>query len=107
MAIVRKDGSAFGRLYGVIDGVITLAHTDFYSYTPTGSPLQGNEEDINGTLTIETYRGQLHPVTAQEAKGHGLKAWLDYDIRGDDIVSMYFKNLGPFDTEYISNPYLD
>src|SRR6185312_6433201 len=30
--------------------------------------------------------GLSHPVTAQEARGHGLKAWPQYAINGDGIV---------------------
>ncbi|HEY0608660.1 MAG TPA: hypothetical protein VGD35_03365 [Chitinophaga sp.] len=34
---------------------------------------------------METYDNAAHPVTAQEAKGHGLKAWPAYQIVGDGI----------------------
>ncbi|MCC5639880.1 hypothetical protein LC593_29455 [Nostoc sp. CHAB 5844] len=71
LAIVRKDGSAFGKL----EGIVTVFHNDFYSFTPSGSPLRSGAENIDGTLTINTYNGSLHPLTTQEAKGHGLKAW--------------------------------
>ncbi|RCJ30922.1 hypothetical protein A6770_20585 [Nostoc minutum NIES-26] len=71
LAIVRKDGSTFGKL----EGIVTVFHTDFYSYTPSGSPLLNGAENIDGTLTMSSYNGSLHPLTAQEAKGHGLKAW--------------------------------
>nr|MDZ8061249.1 hypothetical protein [Nostoc sp. EkiNYC01] len=71
LTIVRKDGSTFGKL----EGVVTVFHTDFYSYTPTGSPLRNGAESIDGTLTMNSYSGSLHPLTTQEAKGHGLKAW--------------------------------
>lgn len=73
LTIVRKDGSAFGKL----EGVVTVFHNDFYSYTPTGSPLRNGAESIDGTLTMNSYSGSLHPLTTQEAKGHGLKAWPD------------------------------
>ncbi|MBH8556025.1 hypothetical protein I8751_27520 [Nostocaceae cyanobacterium CENA357] len=71
LAIVRKDGSTFGKL----EGIVTVFHKDFYSYTPSASPLVNGAENIDGTLTMNTYNGSLHPLTTQEAKGHGLKAW--------------------------------
>ncbi|OUL25693.1 hypothetical protein BV378_15035 [Nostoc sp. RF31YmG] len=71
LAIVRKDGSTFGKL----EGTVTVFHNDFYSYTPSGSALRNGAESIDGTLTMSNYNGSLHPLTTQEAKGHGLKAW--------------------------------
>ncbi|ALF52850.1 hypothetical protein ACX27_08245 [Nostoc piscinale CENA21] len=71
LAIVRKDGSTYGKL----EGVVTVFHTDFYSFTPSTSPLTNGSESIDGTLTLSSYNGSLHPLTTQEAKGHGLKAW--------------------------------
>ena len=85
---VEKDGSP----YGVLRGAITVAHTDFFSYVPAGSPWQENEEDIDGTLSFEEFEGSLHPLTAQEAKGHGLKAYPYYDINGGDGIK-YFPSL--------------
>jgi len=67
LAIVRKDGSVFGDL----QGVISVAHLDFFSYVPSESPLTDGQEDIDGELTIVDGRMR----TSQEAKGHGLKAW--------------------------------
>jgi hypothetical protein len=71
LAIVRKDGSPFGKL----EGIVTVFHNDFYSYTPRGSPLTTGRETIDGVLTMHFYEGSWHPLTAQQAKGHGLKAW--------------------------------
>jgi hypothetical protein len=67
LAIVRKDGTTLGRL----DGIVTVAHEDFFSYVREGSPLEAGDETIDGDLA--TNAG--HPLTAQEAKGHGLLAW--------------------------------
>lgn len=71
LAIVRKDGSTFGTL----EGVITVFHNHFFSYTPTGSPLTDGEEDIDGELTMDDDKEGLHPRLTQEAQGHGVKAW--------------------------------
>lgn len=81
LSVVKKDGT----IHGVLQGIVTVSHSDFFSFVPTGSPLQGNQEDVDGTLSFETYNGQPHPVTAQEAKGHGLKANPYYSINGDGI----------------------
>ena len=81
LAVIKKDGST----YGSLQGIVTVAHSDFYSFVPAGSPLQANQEDMDGTLTMEQFNGFLHPVTAQEAKGHGLKAFPYYKLNGDGI----------------------
>jgi hypothetical protein len=70
------------------DWAVTVAHTDFFSYTPSGSTWGAGAENIDGTLQLATspHDGLAHPVTAQEAKGHGLKARPGYDIRGDGVI---------------------
>jgi len=79
---VERDGST----YGALRAAVTVAHLDFYAYVPADSDWDDGEETIDGTLSLSTYNGQSHPITAQEAKGHGLKAWPAYDIRGDGLV---------------------
>jgi hypothetical protein len=71
LEIVRKDGSQFGEL----EGMITIFHTDFFSYKAPGSPLTDGGENIDGTLTMQSFGGASHPRTSQQAKGHGLKAF--------------------------------
>jgi hypothetical protein len=68
---VRKDGSTYGKL----EGMLTVFHRDFYSYTPSGSPLKNGQETIDGSISFENYNGINRAKTAQEAKGHGVKAW--------------------------------
>lgn len=87
LLIVRRDGSEFGSLVGAV----TVAHKDFFSFVPDGSPLGSGAESIDGKLSFASFEGQLHPITAQEAKGHGLKAWPAYDIVGDGVK--YFPSL--------------
>ncbi|WP_369372849.1 hypothetical protein AB1046_04740 [Promicromonospora sp. Populi] len=84
MVAVQKNGST----YGVLRGAVTVAHTNFYSYTPSGSTWGAGAETIDGTLQLATnpHDGLTHPVTAQEAKGHGLKARPGYDIVGDGVI---------------------
>jgi hypothetical protein len=89
LAIVRKDGSEFGRL----DGIITVFHTDFYSYVPRGSPLISGAEDIDGELRFQAVAGVPRFKTSQEAKGHGLKAWPfagDFDGSPNQDGIIYF-----------------
>ena len=69
--VVRKNGST----YGVMEGMITVFHSDFYSFVPNGSPLTNGHENIDGSVTFTFYEGSNRARTAQEAKGHGLKAW--------------------------------
>jgi hypothetical protein len=87
MVSVQRDGSQ----YGVLKSVVTVAHKDFYSFTPSGSSWTSNAESIDGTLQMASFDGATHPVTAQEAKGHGLKARPYYDIKGDGII--YYPSL--------------
>ena len=68
---VRKNGST----YGALEGMITVFHKDFYSYTPAGSPFRSGGQTVDGTLSFEAHNGIDRVKTAQEAKGHGLKAW--------------------------------
>jgi hypothetical protein len=90
LSIIRKDGTRFGRL----EGMVTTFHHDFYSYTPTGSPLRDGpalntgqrddfgmpiktRQDIDGHLRMQLLsdQGGYHPLTNQEDKGHGIKAF--------------------------------
>jgi hypothetical protein len=81
---VEKDGST----YGTLRSAVTVAHTHFYSYTPAGSTWTSGRENVDGTLRLQSspHDPFQHPVTAQEAKGHGLKAYPQYNINGDGIV---------------------
>lgn len=87
LVAVARDGST----HGSIRAAVTVAHTNFYSYVPKGSAWSDGKEDVDGILQMARYRGQLHPVTAQQAQGHGLKARPDYDIEGDGVV--YYPSL--------------
>jgi hypothetical protein len=81
---VQKDGSP----YGVLRSAVTVAHTNFYSYTPSGSTWTGGRETVDGTLVLQSspYDSFEHPVTAQQVQGHGLKAYPQYKINGDGVV---------------------
>jgi hypothetical protein len=81
MSIIKKDGTT----YGTFLGMVTVSHSDFFAFTPSGSPLQNNHETIDGTVTMETYENVPHPMTAEEAKGHAMKAYPYYNIVGDGI----------------------
>jgi len=84
---VERDGST----YGVLKSAVTVAHKDFFSFVPSGGTWTSGAESVDGTLSFETFDGSPHPVTAQEAKGHGLKARPYYDINGDGVV--YYPSL--------------
>jgi hypothetical protein len=81
LALIKKDGSQYGNL----QAIVSVAHADFFSYVSAGSSLQANQENIDGTLSFETYNNVAHPITAQEAKGHGLKAYPYHNINGDGL----------------------
>jgi hypothetical protein len=84
---VERDGSRFGTLRAAV----TVVHNDFYSFVPAGSPWQSGHEDIDGQLSLQPYAGALHPVTAQQAETHALKAWPYYSIEREGIV--YYPSL--------------
>jgi hypothetical protein len=81
LLVVERDGTEFGRLVAAV----TVAHKDFFSFLPDGSPLTSGAESSDGKLSTALFEGVPHPITAQEAKGHGLKAWPAYDIVGDGV----------------------
>jgi hypothetical protein len=78
---VRRDGSTYGKF----EAMVTVAHSDFYSFTPSGSPYTSGRETIDGTVVMQSYGGVYRPTTFQEAKGHGCKAWNGADL-GDGVV---------------------
>ncbi|MBT2746116.1 MULTISPECIES: hypothetical protein [unclassified Lysobacter] len=84
---IARDGST----YGTLKAAVTVAHTDFFSFVPAGSNWTAGAENVDGALSFLTYQGAPHPVTAQEAKGHGLKAWPAYNINGDGVI--YYPSL--------------
>ena len=71
LTIIRKDGSKFGKL----EGIVTYAHWDFYSFVPKGSPLRSGKEGVDGTLYTDRHNRHQHPMIASEAFGHGIEAW--------------------------------
>ncbi|WP_054049729.1 hypothetical protein [Alloactinosynnema sp. L-07] len=82
---VRRDGSTYGKF----EGMVSVAHTDFYSYVPAGSPFVSGRENVDGTVPMQTYNGAAHPTTRQEAKGHGVYAWNGSGFPGGDGVVYY------------------
>jgi hypothetical protein len=81
---VEKDGSDFG----VLRSAVTVAHSDFFSYAPSGSTWTSGRESIDGTLQSQSspHDSYQHPVTAQETQGHGLKAYPQNTINGDGLI---------------------
>jgi hypothetical protein len=79
---VARDGT----LYGDLKAAVTVAHRDFFSYLPSSTDWEEGGEDVDGTLSLQSWSGASHPVTAQQAKGHGLKARPYFDIDGDGIT---------------------
>ncbi|MFJ6632184.1 hypothetical protein ACIQMR_12405 [Streptomyces sp. NPDC091376] len=82
LEVVRKDGSEYGKL----EAVVTLAHDNFYSYTPPGSPFTDGQENIDATLVMQSFDGSEHPTSFQEARGHGAYAWDGAQFPGGDGI---------------------
>ncbi|TCP61764.1 hypothetical protein [Baia soyae] len=85
MMIVRKDGTTHGKL----EGMVTVYHNDFYSYTPAGSQLTDGKENIDGPIRMVDYGGVSRPTTYQDAKGHGIYNWNGKNFPGGDGVIYY------------------
>ena len=66
---VRRDGSRFGRL----EAAVTVAHSDFYSFVPSGGRWSAGAESVDGVLELDSGSGR--PMTMQEAGGHALRAF--------------------------------
>ena len=82
---VRRDGSS----YGALEAAVTVAHSDFYSYTPAGSPYTSGRESVDGPLRLQSFGGVARPTTFQEAKGHGCFRWTGSEFAGSDGLVYY------------------
>jgi len=94
LMVVKRPAEYDAYDFGDLLGIITVYHHDFFSYIAPGSPLESNHEDIDGTLEMASFDGQinegaLHPKTAQQSKGHGLKAYPQVSIEGGDGIIYY------------------
>lgn len=78
LIFIRKNNTT----YGLLEGMITVFHNDFYSYKVEGNGLTDGNEDIDGTLTLGNYNETQHVKIGQEAQGHGLKAFPFGDFTG-------------------------
>ncbi len=85
LTIVKKDDSSYGEALGIV----TVFHSDFYSFKAQGSGLTNGNEDIDGTLSTETHNNVTRFQTAAEAKGHGIKARSKLKPGGSDYVVYY------------------
>ena len=79
---VRKDGTT----YGALEGMITVAHTHFWSYTPPGSPFVDGGQSVDGEIIMQNVDGFDRPTIEQEAKGHGIYAWSGEEFPGGDGI---------------------
>lgn len=85
LTIIKKDNSTYGQALGVV----TVFHSDFYSYKASNSGLTDGNEDIDGTLTTQNDNGISRFKTSAEAKGHGIKAHAKQKPGGSDYVVYY------------------
>ena len=85
LTVVKKDAT----MYGEVIAAVTVFHSDFYSYTTSGSGLSDGSETIDGLLSFENHNGIQRIQTSAEAKGHGIKAYSDQKPRGSDYVVYY------------------
>ena len=94
LLVVEKPAGANAERFGVVRGMVAVAHLDFYSYVPEDSPWTDGPphawwrpgENIDGVLRFETFDGLDHPVTYQEARGHALRADVRDPFGGGDGI---------------------
>lgn len=82
LVIVSRDGTPWGRL----EGAVTVAHSGHFSYLPAVTRLSAGNESVDGTLQVT---GSTHPMTFQEAKGHGLYAYGGSHTQDGDGIWYY------------------
>ncbi|KAA1245270.1 hypothetical protein [Aquimarina sp. RZ0] len=85
LTVVKKDNSTYGKALGIV----TVFHSDFYSYKASNSGLTNGNENIDGTLTTKNDNGINRFKTSAEAKGHGIKAHAKLQPGGNDYVVYY------------------
>jgi hypothetical protein len=71
LIVSKSDTKKFGNL----EAMVSVFHRDFYSYINPERNFKANQEDIDGLIHFEKYKNRLHPMTTQEAMGHGIKAY--------------------------------
>ncbi|MFE2582400.1 hypothetical protein [Streptomyces sp. NPDC059378] len=84
LLVVANDGSA----YGTLKAALTVAHSDFYSYVPSGGDFTSGAESVDGTLPLKSdphTDGHARPFTAQQANTHA--AWAETAI--SQVASQY------------------
>ncbi|MCA9218297.1 MAG: hypothetical protein KDB27_34750, partial [Planctomycetales bacterium] len=88
LTIVRRPSAQQSDRFGELEGMITVAHNDFFSFAPANSRFLNGEEDIDGELTLSLHSSdsRYHPVTGQQARSHAVKAWPYVDIEGGDGI---------------------
>lgn len=89
VAVVRKEGGD----YGTFEAMVSIAHDNFYSYVPPGSPYTDGKENIDGAIVMQSYDGAEHPTSFQEDRGHGAYRWDGKEFPGGDGI-VYFPNRG-------------
>lgn len=103
LAIVAKGGT-----YGRLQAMITVFHTNFYSWTPEGSEAEGGIiEDVDGELPMQNWNGFPHPALGIEAEGHGVKVLGEtgpFDGSGGEDGVVYTPARNPSDNLTIPGP---
>jgi hypothetical protein len=89
LAVIKKGVGT----YGSFVAMLTTAHGGTFSAVPNGSSLTRNltvfnenvpsYDGFNGHVFYQPYDGLLHPVTAQNPKGHGLYAFPNGNFGGN------------------------
>lgn len=71
LLFVRKDETTYGQL----EGMVTHAHGKLFTYLPQESTIMPKKKHKNCLLSTKNWEGFDHPITTQQARGHGCYAW--------------------------------
>lgn len=89
LVVVKKDGTT----YGAFHLMITVAHTDFYSYKDYQSALSNAVTNGNENIDGDVQFANGHPYVYVEAKGHGVHGADRWETNnfpgGDGVVYVY------------------
>jgi len=85
LTIIRRPKVARDTAFGEFLGMVTVFHSGFY---PFSNILARKNQKVK-SVEMWDVGGSLHPVTAQESMGHGLKAYPSVREKRHDCIYYY------------------
>ena len=88
LSIIKRPNIASDTSYGKFLGMISVFHSGFY---PFSNILNGKNQKVK-KMEFWQIGNQLHPVTCQQSRGHGLKAYPNIQEKKHESIH-YFPSL--------------